>query len=311
MRRLVWWLSCGGLMLLTALPAAANSGGISGASGRQNQFCNSCHKGGVVPDVRFIGPGEMAVGTSATFRFEVHSKVPVQRAAGFDVAAAAGTLAVIAGQEARRTGNGELTHTEPKANDEDQIATWDFTWTAPTTPGTYRLFGAGNSVNLNRQSSGDRAAKTTFDVVVAVDPTATPTPSPLPPTATATRTVPPTATATRTATRSPTRTQTQTAAATASASATASPPDGTPVTPSSTPTEGDATPTPSPTEPPPACAGDCNANDRVAINEIIVAVNIALGSLPTDQCPAADRNGNGTVAIGELIGAVGASLDGC
>ncbi|MGH7787766.1 MAG: choice-of-anchor V domain-containing protein [Candidatus Binatia bacterium] len=340
MRRLAWWVSCSALTLLTALPAAANSGGITGVSGRPGtSICNSCHSGGVPPDVRFIGPGEMAVGSSATFRFEVASKVPVQDAAGFDVAAAAGTLAVIDGQGTRRA-NGELTHTDPKDTDEHMIAAWEFTWTAPTAPGTYRLFGAGNAVNLNRQSSGDRGAKTNFDVdvVAAVDPTATPTPSPLPPTATATRTVPPTASPTRTATVTPTRTATAvaTSSATASASATLTatptedagtptPPDGTPATPSSTPTEGDptptapestatataeASPTPTPTEAP-ACVGDCNANGRVSINEVILAVNIALGILPVEQCPAADRNGNGDVAIGELIVAVAASLDGC
>jgi len=340
MRRLARWFSCSGLTLLAALPAAANSGGITGVSGKQGGICNSCHGGGVAPDVSFIGPGEMAIGSSATFRFEVHSKVPVQRAGGFNVAAAAGTLTVIAGQESRRS-NGELTHTEPKNNDDQQIAAWEFTWTAPANPGTYRLFGAGNSVNRNGQSSGDRAAKTTFvvDVVVALDPTATPTPTPPPPTASATPTVPPTATATRTATvspsrtasASPTRTATATVAATATASASATasatqsegttptPPDGTPTTPSATPTAPDATPTatgedsptPTPTAAPPACAGDCNANGRVAINEIILAVNIALGSAPAADCRAADRNANGTVAIGELIAAVGASLDGC
>jgi hypothetical protein len=353
MRRLARWVSCGGLTLLTALPAAANSGGIVGVSGRPGtSICNSCHSAGgaVAPDVSFIGPSEMAVGSSATFRFEVHSKVPVQRAAGFNVAAAAGTLTIIAGQEARRS-NGELTHTEPKDNDGNQVAAWEFTWTAPAAPGTYRLFGAGNSVNRNGQSSGDRATKTNFDVdvVTAVDPTATPTPSPPPPTASATPTLPPTASPTRTATlspartatASPTRTATATAAATTTATASASatapatqtqdtgtptPPDGTPATPSSTPTEPDATPTepdatptsttedsptPTPTEAPPACVGDCNANGRVAINEIILAVNIALGSLPVEACRAADRNGNGAVAIGELVVAVGASLDGC
>ena len=48
----------------------------------------------------------------------------------------------------------------------------------PTEPGTYTLFGAGNSVNLNGQNSGDRSSTTTLDVLVAdaaADADATPT----------------------------------------------------------------------------------------------------------------------------------------
>jgi hypothetical protein len=69
----------------------------------------------------------------------------------------------------------------PKAN-LDQTAAWDFSWTAPTAAGTYTLFGAGNSVNLNGQSSGDRSSAATLDVMVvaatAATPTATPSPAP-------------------------------------------------------------------------------------------------------------------------------------
>jgi RHS repeat-associated protein len=60
-----------------------------------------------------------------------------------------------------------------------------------------------------------------------------------------------------------------------------------------------------------ACVGDCNGNREVPINEIIRAVNIALGNAPLEQCPAIDRNANREVTIDELIGAVRAALNGC
>ncbi|MBX3027371.1 hypothetical protein KF840_20930 [bacterium] len=73
-----------------------------------------------------------------------------------------------------------------------------------------------------------------------------------------------------------------------------------------------AVPTPIPTiTPPPACPGDCDGNRTVAINELIVGVNIALGSASIDACRAFDSNGDGAVAINELITGVNAALGGC
>ena len=73
-----------------------------------------------------------------------------------------------------------------------------------------------------------------------------------------------------------------------------------------TPTE---TPTPTPTQAVPACAGDCNDDGVVAVNELILGVTSALDG--EDRCPACDRNGNGVVEIAELVSAVDAALDGC
>jgi len=71
-------------------------------------------------------------------------------------------------------------------------------------------------------------------------------------------------------------------------------------------------PTPTPTEPPiDGCPGDCNGDGEVTINELIIGVNIALGSASIDDCPAFDLNGNGTVEINELIAAVNIALNGC
>jgi len=59
------------------------------------------------------------------------------------------------------------------------------------------------------------------------------------------------------------------------------------------------------------CAGDCNGDGTVAINELILGVNINLGKADVGSCEAIDTNGNMVVAINELIGAVRSNLDGC
>jgi hypothetical protein len=59
------------------------------------------------------------------------------------------------------------------------------------------------------------------------------------------------------------------------------------------------------------CAGDCNHDNRVAINELIIGVNIASGSQPVSVCASFDRNGSNAVEINELVGAVNNALSGC
>ena len=153
------------ILLATGRPAAANSFGITGYSGKQGGNCTDCHSGGVEPEVRFVGPTMVAPGEMATFRFEVISRAVSQRRAGFNVASSEGALAIDAAQGGRRLPNNELTHNIPKENVEG-VASWEFTWTAPTELGTYTLFGAGNSVNFNNQQTGDRSNKTTHEVLV-------------------------------------------------------------------------------------------------------------------------------------------------
>ena len=59
------------------------------------------------------------------------------------------------------------------------------------------------------------------------------------------------------------------------------------------------------------CAGDCNGDGEVTINELITGVNIALGNDSVSSCPAVDTNGDGEVAVNELIQAVNSALNGC
>ena len=60
-----------------------------------------------------------------------------------------------------------------------------------------------------------------------------------------------------------------------------------------------------------SCAGDCDAGGEVAINELVLCVNIALGSATVSSCDSCDVSGDGSVAINELIAAVNAALAGC
>src|SRR5262249_27945841 len=59
------------------------------------------------------------------------------------------------------------------------------------------------------------------------------------------------------------------------------------------------------------CTGDCNANGSVTVDEILTAVNIALGSLPVSACTPADADGSGTVTIDEILAAVNFALTAC
>ncbi|HVN88071.1 MAG TPA: hypothetical protein VMW17_24780 [Candidatus Binatia bacterium] len=59
------------------------------------------------------------------------------------------------------------------------------------------------------------------------------------------------------------------------------------------------------------CVGDCDANRSVTVDELVVGVNIAIGKLAPDFCPAFDCNDDKRVTVDCLVKAVKASLDGC
>jgi hypothetical protein len=64
-------------------------------------------------------------------------------------------------------------------------------------------------------------------------------------------------------------------------------------------------------ETPQPCAGDCDSDRHVRVNELVIGVRIALGELGPDDCLSFDADGDGSVSIAELIAAVGALLNGC
>jgi YVTN family beta-propeller protein len=61
----------------------------------------------------------------------------------------------------------------------------------------------------------------------------------------------------------------------------------------------------------PPCTGDCDGRAAVHIEELIVGVQLALGVLPIDRCPAFDAHPDGAVTIDELTAAVQNALNNC
>ena len=59
------------------------------------------------------------------------------------------------------------------------------------------------------------------------------------------------------------------------------------------------------------CAGDCDGNGAVTVDELIKGVNIALGIAPFDRCPSFNTTSSGEVTVGELVRAVHNALTGC
>ena len=59
------------------------------------------------------------------------------------------------------------------------------------------------------------------------------------------------------------------------------------------------------------CVGDCNGDGRVVIAELIIGVNIALGTVAVTQCRPFDANSDGRVAVNEVIVAVANGLAEC
>jgi hypothetical protein len=60
-----------------------------------------------------------------------------------------------------------------------------------------------------------------------------------------------------------------------------------------------------------ACAGDCNGDGEVFVDEILVGTNIALGEALLSECPAFDTNGDNEVTVEELLQAIDHALNGC
>lgn len=82
-------------------------------------------------------------------------------------------------------------------------------------------------------------------------------------------------------------------------------------TPTITPT---ATLTPTPTvtpTPPPPCVGDCNRDGAVTVDELVLGLDIGLGTDPVEECPPADANHDGSVDVSEVVTAVSNSLNEC
>ncbi len=60
-----------------------------------------------------------------------------------------------------------------------------------------------------------------------------------------------------------------------------------------------------------ACAGDCNADGAVAIDELVLLVTVALDLAPASRCAAGDTDGDDAIAVSEIVAAVDTALTGC
>ncbi len=59
------------------------------------------------------------------------------------------------------------------------------------------------------------------------------------------------------------------------------------------------------------CVGDCNSDERVTVDELVLGVNVALGSANVSTCTLLDANADDRVSVNELVAAVDKSLGGC
>jgi hypothetical protein len=59
------------------------------------------------------------------------------------------------------------------------------------------------------------------------------------------------------------------------------------------------------------CAGDCNDQGSVALDELVLVVNVALGQVPVEECVAADSDGLNAVTIDEVVKSIDNALHGC
>jgi hypothetical protein len=136
------------------LAALAYSGGITGVT---SSGC-TCH-GAQSSATTLSLSGNTTTRAGQTLNLTVVVAHSSRQAAGVNIAVKdqqgqnAGTLAPATGSGLQLS-NGELTHQQPKTMSNGQAA-FSFTWTAPSTPGTYTLRAAGCAVNGNGNTSGD------------------------------------------------------------------------------------------------------------------------------------------------------------
>lgn len=136
------------------LAALAYSGGITGVT---SSGC-TCH-GAQSSATTLSLSGNTTTRAGQTLNLTVIVAHSSRQAAGVNIAVKdqqgqnVGTLAPATGSGLRLS-NGELTHQQPKTMSNGQAA-FSFTWTAPSTPGTYTLRAAGCAVNGNGNTSGD------------------------------------------------------------------------------------------------------------------------------------------------------------
>jgi len=64
-------------------------------------------------------------------------------------------------------------------------------------------------------------------------------------------------------------------------------------------------------QPPGPCVADCNHSGNVSVDELVLAVHIALGMTPIEACHEADADANDRVTVDDVVAAVAAAVSGC
>lgn len=130
----------------------ATSTGITGATRKNGNGC-TCH--GESPFTNVIvtitGPDTLVVGQTANYTLTIQGGPAVR--GGTNIAASSGDLNPIS--FALQKMDGELTHKSPVQFDGPALS-FQFSYTAPSTPGQQTIFANGNSVNFNGASTGDQ-----------------------------------------------------------------------------------------------------------------------------------------------------------
>lgn len=140
------------ILLLLALPAAMASS--SGRTGSSTTGC-SCHgsSADATTTAAFsVGSTTVSPGDAVRLALDVTSSDRSRAGAGLDVSASGGVL--VAGRNTQVL-SGEITHSAPAKMVPGTPATFDFSWTAPSTPGTYTLYAAANAVDFDGSAGGD------------------------------------------------------------------------------------------------------------------------------------------------------------
>lgn len=158
--KITWFI----LFLFSPWLCFGSSNGITGYSGN-GQDCSACHSGGVVPQLSLVsdsGSNELAAGDTASYTLIISGGQ--NSLAGFNVSASAGSLNIAMADTSKM--NGELKHNKPFQVNTDSTWQWQFTLTAPNTPGPLTIYAAAVSADGNGSFTGDNVALASLDITV-------------------------------------------------------------------------------------------------------------------------------------------------
>ncbi|MHB8337709.1 MAG: choice-of-anchor V domain-containing protein [Ignavibacteriaceae bacterium] len=163
-------ISVANVMLLAGIPVLiyAHSTGITGLTLKGSTPGCTCHNPSPSPNVivTINGPSQLSVNQTGNYSVTITGG-PLVRA-GTDIAVSTGILAPVSPD--LYLSNSELTHSLPKAP-VNNVVTFQFTYTAPSTAGNQTIYADGNSVNFDgladQQDQWNFAPNKTVNIVLA------------------------------------------------------------------------------------------------------------------------------------------------